>query len=425
MGAEHILSKGLIPPDAQTSLFSMLVPDGLVLLAAVGLLRPTGLPAWTATLVLTYDYLLLGAAVFLGWYIGLSRVVFATLLLVLVDGALGPFSAQDRAASEIGRTVFNAVGLLGPLNWLALSLIQERQFVVRRDLALGSVGLIQVLLVTWLCVSRQSEFAAAVAGSLETTFIAPLYTQWTSLSQPALLAFGVAFVLLTARFLHEKSRLDRGFVWALVAVFLALHGSRLGWSTTNYLGTAGLILLVATYADEYRVAYYDDMTRIQGRLALERTLPNLGSRYALAIVDIDDMKRVNKRYGYALGNSALQLVAKQLATVSGCEAFRHEADRFVLLFHRKSVADVLPVLEAIRVTVENSSISLPRQWLNLRSFKAPRAGPVVPKELVVTISIGVAERNHHLTKPESVMKRAGQALLRAKRAGGNEIRALA
>jgi PleD family two-component response regulator len=46
------------------------------------------------------------------------------------------------------------------------------------------------------------------------------------------------------------------------------------------------------------------------------------------------------------------------------------------------------------------------------------------KELVVTISIGVAEPNQHLTKADQVMKAAGQALLRAKQAGRNEVRAL-
>src|SRR5579885_845730 len=92
------------------SLSSLFVPDGLLLLAAIAFLRPTGLPKWTAPMLLTYDY------------------------LALADGALGSFSLASRLPA-VRHGVFNTVGLLLPLNFLALALIQERHLAVRRDIA--------------------------------------------------------------------------------------------------------------------------------------------------------------------------------------------------------------------------------------------------------------------------------------------------
>jgi diguanylate cyclase (GGDEF)-like protein len=413
----------MIKTNALLKMFSSFaLPDGLLLLAVVGLLRPTGLPAWTGMFVMICDYLVLGAGMLLGWFVGLSRVMFATLLLVIADGAL-QVSAQGIAAAGVGRTVFNVVGVLLPLNFLALSLIRERGLAVRRELGWVGLLLVQALLVIWFCFSKQSELTAAGTASLEITFIDPRFTGWTSLSQSSLLAFGSAFVLVTSRFILHRSRLDRGFFWALMAVFIALDGTRLGWSSTNFLAGAGLILIVAIYADEYRLAYYDELTNIRGRPALDEILHNLGSRYAIAIVDIDEMKQVNERYGHSLGNLALQLVAKKIANVSGGgEAFSYDGGKFVVIFRRKSAADVLPHLETLRTAVETSSISLPRRWPGLRTIKA--MDQFASKELVVTISIGVAEPTQHLTKPDQVMKAAGQALLRAKQAGRNEVRAL-
>lgn len=93
-------------------LSSFVMPGGLLLLAAVGFLRPHGLPIWTLPLVQVYAYLVLGASLLLGWYFYRSRIVFAVLVLALADRALLKFAPGDAATLGVGRVVFNAVALL-------------------------------------------------------------------------------------------------------------------------------------------------------------------------------------------------------------------------------------------------------------------------------------------------------------------------
>ena len=401
---------------------SFLVPDGVLLLAALALLRPAGLPKWTGLMILTYDYLLLAGAVVLAWYMGLSRVMMATLLLALADGALSRFPGMSVTIGA-GRTVFNAVALLLPMNFLALSLIEERRFVLRRDMVWLSAIFMQVCVVLWLCFSRQSQHAAALAASLQFAFIDPGMTRWTPLSQTALLAFGAGFALVSARFVLQGSRLDRGFVWALMATFLALHGTGLGWSPTNFLATAALILIVAVYADEYRVSHYDDVTGVQGRDAFYRTLRDASGGYALAVIDIDEMKQLNERYGDVVRDKTLQLVARKVARVRGGTAFRYDRDKFAVLFHGKSAAGVLPRLEALRTAIQGMSIPVGGAFHVLIQRRAREQAQDQP--LAVTVSIGVAEPSPNFSKSDQVFTRAEQALVRAKQAGRNEVRALA
>src|SRR5207247_10234508 len=87
-------------------LYSFVMPGGLVLLAAMGLLRPRGLPDWSLSLVFAYVYIFLGAGILLGWYMQQSRVLFATMLLALADRALMQFWAGEGATEAVGRLVF-------------------------------------------------------------------------------------------------------------------------------------------------------------------------------------------------------------------------------------------------------------------------------------------------------------------------------
>ena len=402
------------------SLVSFVIPDGMLLLAALALLRPTGLPKWTGTLILTYDYLVLAGAIVLAWYVGLSRVMIATLLLAIVDGTLSRFpgmSLTDSSGDRVQRRRLPAPDEFSRA-------VAHRGTPVRpppRHRMAGAI-FVQACLVLWLCFSQKSRtpLPRGVAALCVSRLGA---TRWTALSQPALLAFIADLFLVSARFILHGNRLDRGFVWALMAVFLALHGMGLGWSPTNFLATAALILIVSVYADEYRLSHYDEVTGVSGRDAFYEALRDVTGRYALAVVDIDEMKRINERYGDAIRDKTLQLVARKLSRIRRGDTFRYDRDKFAVLFHGKSAADVLPRLEALRAAVQGMSVPVSGTLHTLMRKRA--IDPAHDQPLVVTISIGVAEPSPNLTKPEQVFKRAEQALLRAKQAGRNEVRALA
>jgi diguanylate cyclase (GGDEF)-like protein len=398
-----------------TWLASFILPDGLLVLAAAGFLRPGGLPNVMLPLEQAFAYLVLAVGILLGLYVGHSRILFAMLLLALADRALLHLAAGAAASADVGRIMFNVVALLLPLNLLALSLITERSLLVSREFVRLILVLLQVFFVSWIGLPENVAFAAA----LESSFIDPRYTAWTPIAQPPLLAFGAALVLQTVRFTSYRNPLDRGFFWALVSVFLALHGTRAGWSPTNFLATAGLILIIAAYAEIYQSTYYDGLTGMRGRPYWDQALANLGSRFSIALIDIDGMKRVNEAHGYAVGDQILRIVARKITNLSGDgKAFRYDGNRFAVVFHDKSVADVLPHLEELRQAVAASPVTLPGRR---RLFRKPDP----PTQIPVTVSIGAAERDERRATPEQVMKAVEIALTRAKHDGRNQVKARA
>lgn len=394
---------------------SFVLPDAVLVLAAVGFLRPEGLPNWALPLEQAFAYLVLAVGILLGLYLRHSRILFAMLLLALADRALLHLAAGSAASADVGRVMFNAVALLLPLNLLALSLITERRLLVSREIVRLILVFLQVFFVSWIGLPENLAFAAA----LESPFIDPRYTAWTPVAQPALVAFGAALGLLTVRFASYRNPVDRGFFWALVSAFLALHGTRAGWSPTNFLATAGLILIIAAYAEIYQSTYYDELTGMRGRPYWDQAVANLGSRYAIAVIDIDGMKHLNETQGYAVGDQILRMVARKITSLSGDgKAFRYDGNRFAVLFHDKSVTTVLPHLEELRKAVDASPVMLPARR---RFFRKPDPPTPVP----VTVSIGAAERDERRTTPEQVMKAVDIALARAKHDGRNQVKARA
>jgi diguanylate cyclase (GGDEF)-like protein len=309
--------------------------------------------------------------------------------------------------------------LLLPLNLAGVSLLSERGLFTGPGLTRLGLILAQAPLVAFLCLPGQRH----VAALLDRRFVEVDLGAWTSLPQPSLAAFGVAGVVLGVRFFLRRGAIERGFLWALAGAFTALQGLPLGWSPAAFLGTAALILAVSVIEMSYRIAYHDELTGLPGRRALNEALLRLGSQYAVAMVDIDHFKRFNDRYGHEVGDQVLRMVASRLERVSGGgKAYRYGGEEFAVLFPGQSVADALPHLESLRKAVEASCFVL-------RGPDRPREKPDKPKRsgsprsaVLVTVSIGVAERDGTRRRPGEVLKAADKALYRAKNAGRNQIK---
>ena len=392
---------------------AFVLPDSLLVLAALGFLRPGGLPPVLVPLEQAFAYLVVAGGLLLGLYVRHSRILLAMVLLVLADRALGSLGGVEATTAGIDRTLFNSVALLLPLNLLALALITEREIWISREVLRLVLILAQAFLVGWVCLPDN----AAVAAALETPFIDPRYTHWTPLAQAALLAFGAALALQAVRFTLFRNPVDRGFFWALVAAFIALHGMRLGWSPTNYLATAALILIIDTYAEIYRSTYYDELTGMPGQVALDQALHNLGHRYAIALIDIDHLRQVNAAHGREAGDQVLRMAASKISALpAGGKVFRDEGNRFVAVFPGKPANEIAVPLEELRLAVAGTPVT---PAVRRRLFRKPAA----PERVAVTVSIGMAERDERRTTPAQVVKAAEVALARAKSTGGNQVKA--
>jgi diguanylate cyclase (GGDEF)-like protein len=126
----------------------------------------------------------------------------------------------------------------------------------------------------------------------------------------------------------------------------------------------------------------------------------------MAMLDIDNFKAVNDRYGHTVGDEVLVAVAQLLrdATREGDVLCRYGGEEFALLLRNMDLAQAAAFGERLRFAVER----LPAEAAGLR--------------IALTISIGVAAAaSAEPDSVEAVVKRADQALYRAKYAGKNRV----
>jgi diguanylate cyclase (GGDEF)-like protein len=400
------------------TLLAFLVPGGIVFLAAIGFLRPQGLPHWVQGPVHAFPYIVLGFGLFFGWYLSSSRLIISLLVLSLADRAVTHFPPTDPDPTSADRMIFAATTFLLPLNLLAFSLIKEEAISTWRGVLRLPLVLIQPFLVLWLSLPEQAGLTLALQQSL----LPMLKTDWSMLPQPALIAFCGAVLLIGMRFALERNPLDGGALWALIAAFTAFQGLRYGWSPTNFLAAAGLILFLTLVQASHHRIYRDDLTGVFGKLAYEEAVGSLGKKYVLAVVGIDQLKQYGNQHGKPVSEQLLRLLAPKISTAAGSgQVYRLAGEEFTVLFPGKTATETLVTLEAIRKAVEQTPLYLrgrDRVW---------QGSPVLPlrsgdEELPVTASIGLAEAGGPRSSLSLTTKAAYRALYEAKGEGGNLVK---
>lgn len=399
------------------TLFSLFVPGGLVVFTTAIIIYLGVLDKSLSALVHIYPYLVAAAGMLLGWRFNRTRLIFAILVLALADRGLLLFSSNAGVTStDVGRTVYNAIGFLLPLNMVFVSRVKERGILTFHGIVRLGLILLQVLGVFLICRYQEWGLAVLLNYSLPDDHL----LSWLPLSLPCLFSFGLAFIYLTIGFIRHESAIENGFFWALLSVFLAFLVGKIGPISTIYLATAGLVLVVSVIETSHTMAFKDELTGIPGRRALDEAFLKLGGNYTVAMVDIDHFKRFNDRHGHDVGDQVLRMVASKISQVSGNgKPFRYGGEEFTILFPGKSAAESMLHLEGVRKAVAQTRFII-------RGRGRPRLKPEDPKrfggwrkKVKITISIGVAERNEKYGDPEQVIKAADKALYRAKKAGRN------
>ncbi len=402
-----------------TALFSFFLPGGLLFVTVVIFVHVGAVAQWLPAIVRIYSYVVFSAGVLLGWRFHRSRLVLAVLVLALTDRSLLHFASDSKASTALGQIVYNSVAILLPLNLAVLSLIKERGIINVSGIWRISLIFLQPLAIALVCHYQHFGICAYLEYSIvEAPFFARI-----SLSQPALLAFGAAFIVLAIGFVQHQGAMESGFFWALVSAFFGLATGRPGTLSTLYFATAGLILIISVIEASYRLAFQDELTRLPTRRALNEALLKLGNRYAVAMLDIDFFKKLNDRHGHDVGDQVLRMVASTLSKVTGGgKAFRYGGEEFTVIFPGKCVDETIPHLEQLRKTVASSGFIIRSRSRPRTKPKNPKAIKRSQKKVSITISIGVAERDERQKDPQEVIKAADKALYRAKKAGRNRIR---
>ncbi|HEX5646803.1 MAG TPA: GGDEF domain-containing protein [Nitrospira sp.] len=400
------------------SLWDFLVPGGLIVLAALGLLRPQGLPPWVQGPVHTFPFVVLAFGLFFGWYLSSSRLILSLIVLSGADRGLALLPPADQGVESAHHVMFSALALLLPLNLMALSIMKEEAMSSWRGALWLPLVLIQPVLVLWSAQPGQ----AWIAHSLQQPLLPGLSTSWTALPQLALLAFAGAVLLIGIRFALNRNPFDSAIFWSVIASFVAVQGFHHGWIPTNFFSAAGLTLFVALLLASHQETYRDELTGIPGKLAYDQTVAGLGSKYVLAVVGIDQLKQYGNRHGKSVSEQMLRLIApKIMASAGGGKVHRLAGEEFTVLFPRKSTTATLVDLEAMRKAVEEAEFYLRgrhRVWERGATART-KARDVA---LSATVSIGVAESGDARPALALVTKAAYRALYEAKGEGGNRVK---
>jgi hypothetical protein len=105
---------------------SLLTPA--IWIVAVAILLHTGLLTPSAAFITFALYAAFIAGLLIAWRFHSSRIFFALLVLFLAERAISYFSSGHVASGGPGSTALAAVGVVLPLNFVLLSLAQEKGF---------------------------------------------------------------------------------------------------------------------------------------------------------------------------------------------------------------------------------------------------------------------------------------------------------
>lgn len=162
------------------------------------------------------------------------------------------------------------------------------------------------------------------------------------------------------------------------------------------------------------LAVTDQLTGLHNRRYMSGQLDSLVKRAALGgdpvaalLIDIDHFKKINDGFGHDVGDEVLREFALRLA--SNVRAIdlpcRYGGEEFTVIMPDTQLADALRIAERIRMHVSGSP------------FRVAHGSEL----LTVTISIGVSATNGPDDTPETLMKRADEAVYEAKKSGRNAV----
>jgi diguanylate cyclase (GGDEF)-like protein len=200
--------------------------------------------------------------------------------------------------------------------------------------------------LAWLAFYFSIGLAALVGGDKETgrqSEGVPLL--W--LAAPYALALPLPLLLALRVFPHAESTLVLGSAGVLLIVFLKQ--------------VVTLVESSRAIAAERRLSRFDGLTGVLNRRAIieeiEQCIAEGSSRFALALVDLDQLKAVNDEFGHGTGDVFLKTVATRLSA-EGRLTGRYGGDEFLVVGLVRDDADVKLFEACLHGSLESAALDL-------------------------------------------------------------------
>lgn len=160
---------------------------------------------------------------------------------------------------------------------------------------------------------------------------------------------------------------------------------------------------------------HDHLTKLSNRGAFDRALKSeldrahrAGASLSLAMLDLDDFKRINDTFGHPCGDEVLKALSKALLEAKRTYDFaaRLGGEEFALLLPGVGMSQASIMLERLLASVRSMEIICPESAAPIR----------------VTISAGLACTKGKLPiSPDKLVSLADKALYEAKRSGKDKV----
>lgn len=363
------------------------------------------------------SYTSLAIAGIIAWQFGRSRLVYACLLLL--------FIAVDNEFTLPAELL--EVRYSGILFCFIFLLYSKDKGFSALNLCISLAVLLMLFVLSWLALPSLQLVSQTWLTSLDSLLfqVSPDIRAFITPFNSVLLIIGILFGLFRLFIKTDNSHNALFFALALSAFIHIYQDAELRLITMVSL--AGLFCY-SILKDSFNMAFKDELTGIPSRRALMQYVQTLGRKYTVVMADIDHFKKFNDTYGHDVGDEVLKLVASKLDKVTGGgKTFRFGGEEFIIVFPRKTSADVKPFVELVRHTIADYDIAMrakprpPKPKKHLAK-KAPIKKPAIEKIVKVTTSFGLAQRTKEYSDFVNIMKQADIALYAAKKAGRNCVK---
>ena len=300
-------------------------------------------------------------------------------------------------------------------------------------LAYVSLGSIIIYLLFSLLIKNKKYYLYALGCGFEFILYSSIATILCGFAAGFYLnIIGLSIVsFFTVYFSLKERKIGSAVTWTIMSIFICLglhiycslvepyyHFEK--WVTTVFFGIhiiivfsfiIGYLMIFTKYAltlenkikNESRV---DQLTKVSNRYDLFNYLESIEdkSNYSLAILDIDDFKKINDTYGHICGDYILKEIAK-IAKLNSDNSFvsRYGGEEFIVIVKTDGNKDIAyNILERIRTIIENNNFIFENQ------------------NIKITISVGI-ETYHDDILNEKWIDLADEKLYVSKGTGKNKI----
>ena len=341
-------------------------------------------------------YALSTIIIWISWHFNRNKFIFVIVPLVMIYIGFKLFSPS------MATQLFHYSSILYPIHLLIFLLLKERGLFSTWGILKTIFVLLEIGLVFLLLYYPNDNVQNILNLKIFNASFYPL----KDLS--IVISLSIVFIL-SALVLFNRYLIYNGtFLIILIAYMSGLYFLKTPHFIDMTFLAIDMIVLALLIRETYRLAFYDELTSMPGRRALVEDMAKLGRKYSLAMIDIDFFKKFNDTYGHDTGDEVLKMVATKLLAVSGGgKAYRYGGEEFTVLFPSKETSECFGHVDILRQNIATSAFVV-------RNKKKA-------KTIYVNISAGLVQNSSKDKDPFAVMKRADNALYKAKEAGRNKV----